>query len=176
MGDAGRAQEQASGHRGRRNHRRPPGTRFGRSSTTLTSHCDVKDPGGFVTTIDDTIAHPMKLVFCCRRRPELSAEQFQGYWLDNHAALVRSVRATIPSMTRYVQSHTMFGPLTDGVRDSRGTGEPYDGVAEIWLDFSATPEDPESMAEAMKKLLDDELSFVDMSRSSVFITKEHVIF
>jgi hypothetical protein len=132
--------------------------------------------GGFVSTFDDTDACPMKLVFCCRRRPELTAEEFQGYWLENHAALVRSVRATIPSMTRYVQSHTMFGPLTDGVRDSRGTGEPYDGVAEIWIDFSAIPEDPESMAEAMQKLLDDELSFVDMSRSSVFITKEHVIF
>jgi EthD domain len=118
----------------------------------------------------------IKLVFCCRRRAELTAEEFQEYWLNSHADLVRSVRAAIPTMTRYVQSHTVFGPLTDGVRDSRGTGEPYDGVAEVWLDFDATADDPEAMAAAMQRLLDDELTFVDMPRSSVFIAEEHVIF
>jgi hypothetical protein len=118
----------------------------------------------------------VKLVFCCRRRAELSSDEFQAYWLSSHADLVRSVRAAIPTMTRYVQNHTVFGPLTDGVRDSRGTGEPYDGVAEIWIDFDATADDPEAMAAAMHRLLDDELTFVDMASSSVFITEEHVIF
>jgi hypothetical protein len=37
-------------------------------------------------------------------------------------------------------------------------------------------EDPEAMATAMQRLLDDELTFVDMSRSSVFIAEEHLIF
>jgi EthD domain len=118
----------------------------------------------------------VKLVFCCRRRAELTSEEFQTYWRNSHADLVRSVRAAIPTMTRYVQNHTVFGPLTDGVRNSRGTGEPYDGVAEIWIDFDATTEDPEAMAAAMQRLLDDELTFVDMPRSSVFITEERVIF
>lgn len=118
----------------------------------------------------------IKLVFCCRRRAELTTEEFQSYWRNSHADLVRSVRAAIPTMTRYVQNHTVFGALTDGVRDSRGTGEPYDGVAEIWIDFDATAADPEGMATAMQRLLDDELTFVDMPRSSVFIAEEHVIF
>jgi EthD domain len=118
----------------------------------------------------------VKLVFCCRRRAELTTEEFQAYWRNSHADLVRSVRAAIPTMTRYVQNHTVFGPLTDGVRDSRGTGEPYDGVAEIWVDFEATAEDPEAMAAAMQRLLDDELTFVDMPRSSVFLAEEHIIF
>jgi EthD domain len=118
----------------------------------------------------------VKLVFCCRRRAELTTEEFQAYWRNSHANLVRSVRAAIPTMTRYVQNHTVFGPLTDGVRDSRGTGEPYDGVAEIWIDFDATAEDPEAMATAMQRLLDDELTFVDMLRSSVFLAEEHIIF
>ncbi|HWF27757.1 MAG TPA: hypothetical protein VG327_05150 [Mycobacterium sp.] len=34
--------------------------------------------------------------------------------------------------------------MTDRVRDSRGTGEPYDGVAEIWIDFDVTADDPEA--------------------------------
>lgn len=118
----------------------------------------------------------VKVVFCCRRRVELTTEEFQAYWLDSHANLVRSVRAAIPTMTRYVQNHTVFGALTDGVRDSRGAGEPYDGVAEILIDFDATTDDPEAMAAAMQRLLDDELTFVDMPRSSVFIAEEHVIF
>jgi EthD domain len=118
----------------------------------------------------------VKLVFCCRRRAELTTEEFQSYWRNSHADLVRSVRAAIPTMTRYVQNHTVFGPLTDGVRDSRGAGEPYDGVAEIWIDFDATADDPEAMATAMQRLLEDELTFVDMARSSVFIAEEHLIF
>jgi EthD domain len=118
----------------------------------------------------------VKLVFCCRRRAELTTEEFQAHWRNSHADLVPSVRAAIPTMTRYVQNHTVFGPLTDGVRDSRGAGEPYDGVAEIWVDFEATAEDPEAMAAAMQRLLDDELTFVDMPRSSVFLAEEHIIF
>lgn len=117
----------------------------------------------------------VKLVFCCRRRAELTTEELQSYCRNSHADLVRSVRTAIPTMTRYVQNHTVFGPLTDGARDSRGTGEPYDGVAEIWIDFDATAADPEGMATAMQRLLDDELTFVDMPRSSVFIPEEHVI-
>ncbi|SPM30576.1 EthD domain-containing protein [Mycobacterium terramassiliense] len=119
----------------------------------------------------------VKLVFCCRRRAELSAEQFQTYWRDSHANLVRSVRDEIPAMSRYVQSHTILGPLTDQARASRGTGEPpYDGIAEIWLDFDAPAAAPDAMAEAMQRLLHDELTFVDMARSSVFVTEEHHIF
>ncbi|MDT5349251.1 MAG: hypothetical protein QOH91_2538 [Mycobacterium sp.] len=118
----------------------------------------------------------VKLVFCCGRRAELTTEEFQTYWLNSHADLVRSVRAAIPTMTRYVQSHTVFGPLTDGVRDSRGAGEPFDGVAEIWIDFEVTADDPEATAAAMQRLLEDELTFIDMPRSSVFITEEHTIF
>jgi hypothetical protein len=124
----------------------------------------------------DNSGSVVKLVFCCRRRAELTTEEFQAYWRNSHADLVRSVRAAIPTMTRYVQNHTVFGPLTDGVRESRGTGEPFDGVAEIWIDFGATTEDPEAMAAAMQRLLDDELAFVDMPRSSVFIAEEHIIF
>jgi EthD domain len=117
-----------------------------------------------------------KLVFCCRRQANLTVEEFQSYWLHNHAALVRSLRKAIPQMTRYVQSHTLYGPATDAVRASRGTDEPYDGVTEVWLDDDAKPEATPASIEAGLKLLQDELTFLDMARSSVFLTVEHVIF
>jgi hypothetical protein len=119
----------------------------------------------------------MKLVFCCRRKPGVSVEEFQRYWLDSHGPLVRSLREAIPQMQRYVQSHTVYGPATDAVRASRGTEEPYDGVTEVWLDDDPAVAVPTPASiEAGLRLLEDELSFLDMSRSSVFLTVEHVIF
>jgi hypothetical protein len=69
-----------------------------------------------------------------------------------------------------------FGPPADALGESRGAGEPYDGVAEIWIDFDVTPDDPEATAAAMQRLLEDELTFVDMAGSSIFFTEERIIF
>ena len=59
---------------------------------------------------------------------------------------------------------------------SRGTDEPYDGVTEVWLDDTVQPGATEASVEAGRRLLEDELTFVDMARSSVFLTVEHTIF
>ena len=49
----------------------------------------------------------IKLVFCCRRRQDMTREAFQARWLDEHGPLVRRLREHLPMMKRYVQSHTM---------------------------------------------------------------------
>jgi len=118
----------------------------------------------------------MKLVYCLRRKPELTVAQFQEYWLQQHAELVRTLRHTTPSVTRYVQSHTVYGPIADAARASRGTGEPYDGITEVWISTDVTDGDVEGATAAMQRLLEDEITFVDMARSCVFITEEHTIF
>jgi hypothetical protein len=117
----------------------------------------------------------LKLVFCCRRNPALTREEFQRYWLDEHGPLVRSLREAIPSMTRYVQSHTIDGPRNDAVRASRGTMEPYDGITEVWIDESLEGSTEASLA-AGRRLLEDESTFIDFATSSVFFTVEHDIF
>ena len=117
----------------------------------------------------------VKLVFCCRRNPDLSREEFQRYWLEEHAALVRSLRDAIPSMLRYVQSHTLDTPANDAVRASRGSAEPYDGITEVWFDEIGGPSTEEAAA-AGRRLLEDERKFIDFARSSVFYTEEHEIF
>ena len=71
----------------------------------------------------------VKLVFCCRRRPDLSQEDFRRYWLENHGPLVRSARDAMPGMVRYLQSHTLDTTANEALRASRGSGEPYDGIA-----------------------------------------------
>ncbi len=53
----------------------------------------------------------IKLVYCLRRLPNLSREEFQRYWLETHGALVRE-RAQALRIRRYVQVHTLEGSST----------------------------------------------------------------
>ncbi len=121
---------------------------------------------------------PVKLVFCCRRRPGLSLEEFQRTWLDDHGPLVRRLRQQLPQMKRYVQSHLIPGVATDGIRASRGSGEPYDGITEVWFDGleDLGAGTSEAAIDAAQQLLEDERRFLDLPSCSVFMTEEHEIF
>jgi len=119
----------------------------------------------------------IKLVYCVRRLPHLSREEFQRYWREKHGPLVRS-HAEVLQIRRYVQVHTLESPINDALRESRATLEPYDGVAELWWD---SPEDmaagtasPEGQ-KAAQDLLEDERRFIDLERSALWIGEEHVV-
>ena len=116
----------------------------------------------------------IKLVFCLRRLPRLTREEFQRYWRETHAPLVRR-HAGVLGIRRYVQVHTLDDPLQDALRASRGGPEPYDGVAELWWDgreaLEAAMRDPAGQA-AARELLEDERRFIDLARSPLFIAKE----
>ena len=117
----------------------------------------------------------IKLVYCIRRNPALTADEFRRTWLNDHGPLVRSVRETL-GMVRYVQSHTLYDE-SEGVRASRGAKPPYDGITEVWFDhIDALGADPEAAAAAARQLLEDEERFVDLENSAVFFTEEHEIF
>lgn len=124
----------------------------------------------------------IKLVFCCRRKPGLTREQFQKRWLEVHGPLVRKLRAELPMMKRYVQSHTLAGPVgdavNDGLRASRGVKEPYDGITEVWFESleAMGGGGGEAARAAGQRLLEDEAEFIDFAGSAVFVTEEHEIF
>lgn len=124
----------------------------------------------------------IKLVFCCRRKPGLTREAFQKRWLEVHGPLVRRLRAELPMMKRYVQSHTLAGPVGDavneGLRASRGVKEAYDGITEVWFDGleAMGGGGGEAVRAAGQRLLEDEAEFIDFANSSVFVTEEHEIF
>ena len=119
----------------------------------------------------------VKLVFCCRRRSELSREEFLRYWLEQHGPLVRRLRAAIPAMRRYVQSHTLDTPANDAIRAGRGSAPAYDGITEVWFDdLTALGPTTSEAADAARQLLQDEARFIDLAHSSVFLTVEHEIF
>lgn len=117
----------------------------------------------------------VKLVFCLRRRDDLSREEFQAYWRDHHAPLVASVADRL-GIRRYVQTRTIDDRRGDALRRSRGGPEPYDGVAELWFDGpdALTVNGDDALA-AARALLEDEARFIDLARSPIFLAEEHEI-
>jgi uncharacterized protein (TIGR02118 family) len=120
----------------------------------------------------------LKLTFCLRRLPSLSLKEFQDYWLNKHAPLVRSVQPIL-GMVRYVQVHRLPGDMADGMRRARGAPEPYDGIAELWWEseasWRAAGRNPKAR-EANRLLLEDEAKFIDLARSPLWLNHEHVVY
>jgi uncharacterized protein (TIGR02118 family) len=119
----------------------------------------------------------VKLVFCLRRRAELSRAEFQRYWRETHGPLVRQ-HADVLRIRRYVQVHTLDDAINDALRAGRASGEPYDGVAELWWDSAAdlaAATASEQGRAASLLLFEDERRFIDHARSSLFVAEEHSI-
>ena len=117
----------------------------------------------------------IKLTFALTRRPELTREAFQAYWVDHHAPLVAGFKDVL-RIRRYVQMHSLPLEISEATRQSRGGPEGYDGVAQLWWDsfedMAATPE----AGEAGRLLLEDERRFIDLPKSPLWWGEEKVIF
>jgi uncharacterized protein (TIGR02118 family) len=119
----------------------------------------------------------VKITFCLKRLPHLSAQDFQEHWCEIHAPLVRKHQKAL-RIVRYVQFHSDLGPLTEKLRAFRHSPEPYDGVAEIWYESREALEElgkDSSARAASRELLEDEKRFVDLSRSPIFVGEEKAI-
>ncbi len=119
----------------------------------------------------------IKLTYVLHRRPELAREEFQQYWLENHAPLVASVQDAL-RIKRYIQVHT-FADAGDDPNSPRGKmHDAHDGVAELWWesleDIAEAQETPEGAA-AAQLLFEDEAKFIDFTRSSSAFAQEHPI-
>jgi uncharacterized protein (TIGR02118 family) len=105
----------------------------------------------------------LKLVFCLHRRSDVDEGEFHRYWREVHGPLAASF-APVLGIRKYVQLHT--------------TAESFDGVAELWFDsmdaLVAATLTPEGAA-AARALRADEATFIDHSRSPIFLTEEHPI-
>jgi uncharacterized protein (TIGR02118 family) len=120
----------------------------------------------------------IKLVFSLRRRPEMSRDEFQAYWRDQHAPLVAR-HASALGIRRYVQTHARSSELAAAQSQVRGS-EPdvYDGQAELWWDslddIVAAVSTPEGRL-AAAELLEDEGRFIDLQHSPLWIGEEHLV-
>ncbi len=120
----------------------------------------------------------IKLVYILKRHPDLTPEEFYQRWLEPHAPLVIEVSEAIKAV-RYIQSHTVDTPLNQQFADSRGMPPGFDGITEVWWnsmeDLIEGMSSPEGQ-EAYGRLLKDESEFIDLEKSYMFLTQEHVIF
>ena len=119
----------------------------------------------------------VKVIFCLRRRPGQTVDEFQRYWLDTHGPLVRSNAAAL-GIQRYVQVHTLESDANDLLRQGRGGPPPYDGVAELWWNEEQDLADALATQEgraAGRTLLQDERTFLDLAHSPIWIAREHEV-
>jgi len=119
----------------------------------------------------------IKLVFCLRRLEHLSRDEFQKYWYEQHAPLVREHAAAI-GVVRYVQVHTGHDAMNEALRASRGGPEAYDGVAELWFESEAAMATKMATDEgraAALALLEDEKRFIDLARSPLWLSDERPV-
>jgi uncharacterized protein (TIGR02118 family) len=119
----------------------------------------------------------VKLVFCLRRRPDVTEEEFHRYWREEHAPLVVRHASTL-GIRRYVQLHTVSGPLNALLAATRGGPEAFDGVAELWFDDAAdiaASAGTDKGRVAAAELAADEERFIDHGRSPLFVAEEHVV-
>jgi uncharacterized protein (TIGR02118 family) len=120
----------------------------------------------------------IKIVFCLRRKPGLSFEEFQRYWREDHAALVSRHASTL-KIRRYVQSHTFHDPRIAAGAAARGSSiAAYDGVAELWwesIDDLIEATSTEEGRAASLALRQDESNFVDLAESPIFYARDNIV-
>ncbi len=107
-------------------------------------------------------APPMvKLMVAARRRSDLTADQFQQYWLNQHGPLVARC-ATALRIQRYVQNHSIDSAAAQMFGVNRELGTSFDGIAEGWwvseADMVSAFTSPEGRV-ASAALAEDEKNF-----------------
>jgi uncharacterized protein (TIGR02118 family) len=116
--------------------------------------------------IKDGAASPgtAKSVGFIRRKPGTPVEAFQRHWREVHGPL----GAAIPTMRRYVQSHTRRAAY------DRGREPTWDGIATIWFDDPAALR-AATTTPAWDRAKADDVNFIAPGPLPFIITTEHPI-
>ena len=117
----------------------------------------------------------VKLYFPLRSKPALTEADMQAYWRTHHGPIIRR-QAAGSGILRYVQVHRALDePLQAVLTEPRGTVvEPYTGHAELWFDRAALAGSTPERRLAGERAIADEATFIDFSRSAMWLAKEHV--
>lgn len=110
------------------------------------------------------IAAMIKLVYCFKKKADLSDQEFFEYWKNVHAP----IGARIPGVRRFVQSRRLSIP------GDKTPGD-FDGMVELWFDnvdaLLAARKSQEWQASTA-----DEQNFIEHSNVAYFVSEEHIIF
>jgi uncharacterized protein (TIGR02118 family) len=120
----------------------------------------------------------IKLVFTIRRHQGITRDEFQSYWRNEHAQLLKSHAETL-RIRRYVQTHARDTDADEAISGARGSDpRHYDGIAELWWDsvedlLEASSSELGQIA--ANALLEDERRFIDLPNSPLWLGEENVV-
>lgn len=122
----------------------------------------------------------IRISYLMRRIPGLSIEEFQEYWSENHPKAAPEDAFPALGVRKYVQVLPVNAPQRDLVIGPRtGLEDPYDGMAELWVDSMQAIDKDWSTDQAKKYIeifFQDEQNFIDWSRSTILVSKEVHVF
>lgn len=133
------------------------------------------------TIFDHTGGHgpgpdAVKATYLLTKRDDLTQAQCHETWLKDHGPLVASFAGPL-RMAKYVQSHAIAPEVNAGIQAGRNYEPPLDGITEVWVNsLEEMAGGGEAAQAAGAALVEDERRFVQMDRSRLFLTREHVIF
>lgn len=122
----------------------------------------------------------IRISYLMRRLPHLSLEEFQTYWSEQHPQAAPEDAFATLGVKRYVQvlpletdaRNLVIGPRT-------GLVEPFDGLAELWVDDIEALENnwsTEKAKEYIEIFFKDEQNFIDWNRSTILVSQEINVF
>ncbi|MBK6350512.1 MAG: EthD domain-containing protein [Betaproteobacteria bacterium] len=116
----------------------------------------------------------IKVVYCIRRRADLSAQEFQRYWKDVHAPMLLENSAAL-RLAAYVQTSPLASPYSARVERAGVLDTPFDGIAELYWanehDLRTAFESAEAL-DVQRRLAEDEANFIDPARSARWVATE----
>jgi len=114
----------------------------------------------------------VKVLVCLKRKEGTTADEFHSYWRERHGPLFLSIPAISRNVRKYVQSHSIHGPLPG----FHGAESAFDGFAEIWfddlIDLEKTFTDPGYIG----TIRQDEMKFLDLKKCRLSIVEETVMY
>ena len=121
----------------------------------------------------------IKISYLMRRLPHLSLQEFQDYWSTKHPSAVPPEAMGVLGIKRYVQVLTLDTPARDLVIGPRtGLVEPFDGIAELWVESLETLDrdwSTDAAKAVVQAFFEDEQNFIDWSRSTILLSKENAV-
>lgn len=125
----------------------------------------------------ETLGYPMiQLMICVTRLESVSPEEFRRNWKEVQGPAVRGLVETLGA-SGATQALTLEVERNETIRDKYRTAEPFDGV--ICLQFESTKDlldqvgNPGVAADLMQ-LYQQQVPFIDLTRTSVFYTEAPV--
>lgn len=120
----------------------------------------------------------VKTIMCIRRKPGLSREAFEYHWKHVHGPLIDQLKADL-KILRYVQSNANEDMVSEVLRQQRNGPAKFDGVGQAWFrsveDLVEVASNPAAAA-ALNALREDELKFIDLENSPMFVVEENAVF